>query len=338
MKRIFKIVLIITVVLSLAWACRKIEVGYLSDYVKYAVPAIFVTQGSDYVSAALAKDGSTLPLSVEMLEIRNKETGQVATDLLTPHPIMVWKKVYNYKTDITEALVMAKLESKEMPAFELNNVSGQIRFNSNTRYATGKNYEADLRISNVRGSKIFKGIAQIVLTPLAPVVYSGGTTITITDKAANTTFYTLVENIDLEKAGTSAICKVTKISNESAPGITVILKAVDKNGVPFSPKKGEVKRGYPGSVLPSFDDTSINTVDNDDAIVYHFPVLPFPFYTWYNAAPLMYYNIVDTAVGAISVAGYNPARVYYLKFRTNMKFYEPGTWEIKVTYPNVTHK
>jgi hypothetical protein len=338
MKKIFKIALIITLVLSLAWACRKIEVGFLSSYIQYAVPVIYVPTGSALVSASLAKDGSTLPLKVEMLEIRNKETGQVATDLLTPRPLLVWKKVYDYKADKTEALIMAKLESKEIPSFELNDVSGQIRFNENTRFATGKKYEIDLRVSNIRGSKDFKGIGQVELLPFVPVVYSGGTTITITDKAANTTFYTLVENIDVEKAGTSAICKLTKISDASAPGITVSLKVVDKNGVPFSPKKGEVLRGYPGSVLPSFDDTSINTLDKDDAIEYHFPVLPFPFYTWYNASPLMYYNIVDTAVGAINVTGYNPLRAYYLKFRTNMKIYEPGTWEIKVIFPNVTHK
>jgi hypothetical protein len=338
MKRIFKLGLIIPIILILAWACKKIEVGFISDYIKYVVPAIKVTQGTYYVSPLLAPDGSTLPLNVELLEVRNKETGQVATDLITPRPVLIWTKPYNYKTDITEALVMAKLEKKDLPAFEVNEVSGQIIFNANTKFATGKKYEADLRISNVKGSKDYKGIAQIEMTPLTPVVYTGGTVITITDKAKNSTFWTFTENLAAHNAGTSAIFKVTKISNASDPGITVSLKVVDKNGVPFSPKKGEVQKMYPGSVLPVFDDTSINTEYNDDAIVFHFPVLPFPFYTWYNTQPFMYYHIVDTAVGDISVPGYNPARAYYLKFRTNMKIFEPGTWEIKVIFPNVTHK
>jgi len=336
MKRIFKTVFIITTVMCLVWACKKIEVGYLSDHVKYP-PTIYLTKGTYYVSPAITHDGSTLPLKVEMLEIRDKETGQVATDLITPRPILVWKKVYDYRTDRTEAQVMAKLELKDLPAFELNSVSGQIRFNTNTAFATGESYEADMRISNVRGSKDYPGIAQIVLNPLIPIVWTGQTTYSIRDKVNNSVLYSFDENVNIQSSGKSAVFKVTKISDASAPGITVSFKVVDKNGTPFSPKNGEVLPSYPGSVLPSFGDCSINTENNDDAIVYHFPVLPFPFYTWYNNAPLMYYHVVD-GFGAIDVKGFNPARSYYARLRTNMKIFEPGTWEIKVTFPYVTHK
>lgn len=336
MKKTTKIVLIIIAAVSFAWACRKIEIGFLSDYIKYEYPVMFVNGGTDFVTTSLRDDGSTLPLKAEMLEIRNKETGAVANDLLTSHSLMVWKKTYNYKTDTTEALLMEKLELKEVPAFELNSVSGQLRFNANSTYAEGTKYEFDLRISNIKGTKDYPGIGQIEITPVVPVIFSGFSH-SITYRSTNKAIYSLVENVDKLNKGTSAVNKVTKISDESAPGITVILKVVDKNGVPFSPSKGEVIKGYPGIVLPSYDDVSVNTKYNDDAIVYHFPVLPFPYYNWYSPN-LEYYNVPETAVGIIDSPLYVPGGKYWLKFRLNLLIYEPGTWEIRVIYPNLIHK
>lgn len=337
MKRTTKIVLIIIAVVSFAWACRKIEIGFLSDYIEYEYPVMFVNGGTDFVTTSLRDDGSTLPLKAEMLEIRNKETGAVANDLLTPHSLMVWKKTYNYKTDTTEALLMEKLELKEVPAFELNSVSGQLRFNANSRYAEGTKYEFDLRISNIKGTKDYPGIGLIEITPLVPVTFSGGTRVRIVDQTLNKTIYEKTEKLDLLKNGTSTIHTVTKLSDESAPGVTVILKVVDKNGVPFSPAKGELHSSWPGNNLPGYNFCSVNTEYNNNEIIYHFPVLPFPFYLWY-AGDLVYYYIPNEAIGVIDNPAYDPSHKYWANFRLNQRISLPGTWEIKIMYPNLTHK
>lgn len=346
MKKIIKVVLLVITVVSLALACRKIEVGFLSDYVKYGNTLITVPNGVGYTSAALVDDGSTLPLSIELLAMRNSSTGAIATDLITPRPLQTWKALYNYKTDTTAALVNAKIEMKDLPAFELNKVSGQFRFNPNTRFATGTDYEFDLRISNIRGTKDYPKIGKIKLAPFAPLTYVGGTNLGVTNQTTNVAIYSFVEDINLQIAGTSLVETITKISTESAPGITVILKVLDKNGTPWNPAAGEVLAGYPGSVLPNYLDSSVGTEFKSDRIIYHFPVTPFPFTgaLWYNANPLAYFNVPNKCVGAVDskglVAGqvYNPAQPHYLRFRLNHFIYDSGTWEIKVNFLNVTRK
>lgn len=346
MKNIKRIALAILVLTSLTWACRKIDIGYISDYISYMNPVLYLMPGTNVMTGALLEDGSTMPLHVEMGEIRNAETGKIAEDLLTLRPVATWKTLYNYKTDTTKALVEAKLEIKDKPAFELNPVSGQVSWNTNTMFAEGSKYEFDLKISNVKGEKYFPKIGQVELLPFLPVTWVAGTNLGVTNQRTNVAIYSIVEDVNLLIKGTSLVETITKISTESAPGITVIFKVFDKNGVPWNPAAGEVLRSYPGSTLPNYLDCSVGTELLADRIVYHFPVTPFPFpgALWYNKNPLCYFNIPSKAVGAIDSAGlaagqvYNPADPHWLKFRLNHFINGPGTWEIKLYFRNVTRK
>jgi len=344
MKKSIKIALIIAVVMSFAWACKKIEVGYLSDYIKYNNPIMTVLAGQNYVSPALDSDGSTLPLKAEIIAFRNKDTGELATDLLTPHPVVVWSKPYDWKVDTIEANLLKKISIVDEPAVQLNEVSGQVRFGVNTLLAKGTKYEFDLRISNVNGTKDFPGIGQVSIPATAsnpPVKFNGQTRLRVVDQTTNVILWTFFENLTKLQDGTSTWHTVKKISDESAPGkkdgITVILKVLDKNGVPFSAAKGELKSSWPGSTLPGYEMASVNTQRLDDRIVYHFPVLPFPYYSWYQG-DLTYYQIDSKAVGTIDHANFNPTHNYWINFRQDFKIYEAGTFEVVVKFNNVARK
>ena len=357
MKKTTKIVLIIIAIMSFGWACKKIEVGFLSDYIKYSNPLIKVERGTNYVSPALVSDGSTLPLKIEMLAIRNKETGEIATDLLTPHTVFTWIKPYDYKLDTIEANLRKKLTIVQEPALEINQTSGQVRFGTSTTFAEGTKYEFDLRISNVHGTKDYPGIGQIEMPSadkILPIKWQGATRLRVVDKTTNTNVWTLFEDLTKLAEGTSVWQTITRTkpldSAGSKDGITVILQAFDKNGVAFSPAKGELKSSWPGSVLPGYEMCSINTERLADRIVYNFPVLPFPYYSWYQGQ-LVYYQIDSKAVGVVGTLEYplgkdgkgvpyvyDPTHNYWLNWRSDVKISQTGTWEIKVHFRNVAHK
>ena len=339
MKKRNKII-VTTLVLSLMiWSCSKVEIGYLSDYIKYENPILYVQSGTDVSTGKLLPDGSTKPLMVEMLEIRNKETGEIAEDLLISRPIVNWAEAYNYETDSTLAQIEEKLTYVDAPAFVFNNVNGEIRWNANTQYAEAEQYEFDLKVSNVRGENVYPNIGQVEITPFVPVTFVNKTRIQVRSLDPVKTIYSVIEDLDLLYDGTSEINTVTKISDESSPGITVRLKVVDKNGTPFNPKTGEVLPNWSGSNLPSYEQSSVNTELTDEAFIYHFPVTPFPYYTWYNKNPLMYYHLPEGSLGNLDDnEDYDPINGrYWLNFRTNLRINAPGTWEILIRFPTVTH-
>ncbi|MHA7941603.1 hypothetical protein ACJOV8_000775 [Formosa sp. 3Alg 14/1] len=333
---------IIMAALSLSFfiaACSEVETGYLSGYIKYENPVLYVQSGTDMSTGKLLPDGSTKPLTVEMLEIRNKETGEIAEDLLTERPIVNWLEPYNYETDSTLAQIEEKLVYVDVPAFAFNTVNGEIRWNANTQFAEAEQYEFDLKISNVRGSDVYPNIGQVQITPFEPVTFVGGTRIQVRSLDPVKTIYNVTEDMELLENGTSEINTVTKISDEASPGVTVILKVIDKNGTPFNPKTGEVLGNWPGFNLPSYEDSSVGTEFTDEATIFHFPVTPFPYYTWYNKNPLMYYHIPEGYLGDLDDnEDYDPINGrYWLNFRTNFDINGPGTWEVIIRFPTVTH-
>jgi len=181
------------------------------------------------------------------------------------------------------------------------------------------------------------------LPPFVPVTYKTGTRVQVRGLEPVATVYSYIESLDNLYDGVSEINTVTKISDESAPGVTVMLKVVDKNGVPFNPKLGEVLPNWPGYNLPYYAQSSINTELTDEEFIYHFPVTPFPYYSWYNggANSFRYYYIPEEAVGEVDPLDhdkYVPGGRYWANFRTNLDINAPGTWEIKIMFPNVSHK
>ena len=62
--------------------CKKTPVGYISDNMYYSLNPFTVSQGITTVSNGLVADGSTAPISVKLLSVRDLATGKDASGYL----------------------------------------------------------------------------------------------------------------------------------------------------------------------------------------------------------------------------------------------------------------
>src|SRR5687768_1666095 len=232
MKNIF----VLAICIVIAIGCKKIEEGFLSDQVRYKDNVIYCKRGLILVqSDKIEADGSTPPYTFKMLNFRNKATGAPAPEEFeTEYEVLVFKDgmSFNIDTDTTVALLDQKREIKKLKPMYFNETSGQLTFNKASGNLPLGEYAFDLQVNNVKGTKLFSSIAQInVLDP------SGEDLFVIEDNA---------NNAFSDASGAVTGMKTVKITctKQSSDGARVILKIVDKNGVPFNPKAGEIiKRG-----------------------------------------------------------------------------------------------
>ena len=82
-------------------ACDKIEEGYMSSNIYYVTDPFTVEQGLTTYSEALELDNSTGPVNVELLDIRNVETGKTEEAWYSESEITFWKEKINSETDTT---------------------------------------------------------------------------------------------------------------------------------------------------------------------------------------------------------------------------------------------
>jgi hypothetical protein len=325
MKNIFVIVISIL----LAIGCKKIEEGFLSDQVRYKDNVIYCKRGLILVqSDKIQADGSTPPYTFKMLNFRDKATGAPApVEFDTEYEVLVFKEgmSFNIDTDSTVALLDQKREIKKLKPMYFNETSGQLTFNKASGNLPLGEYAFDLQVNNVKGTKLFPSIAQInVLDP------SGEDLFVIEDNS---------NNAFSDATGAATEVKKVRITctKQSSDGARVILKIVDKNGVAFNPKIGEIiKRGD----RPVFENyAKFNPVIvTDTAMICDFEVAPFPLARYIDATTdwnhLMYYRIPSTfanvdgfAAGQYSV---NPRIAFVLKLE--------GTYIVEVRMLDVVHR
>ena len=77
-------------------ACDKIEEGYMSSNIYYVTDPFTVEQGLTTYSEALELDNSTGPVNVELLDIRNVETGKILCSLIRPFRSIRWEDGWNF--------------------------------------------------------------------------------------------------------------------------------------------------------------------------------------------------------------------------------------------------
>lgn len=325
MKKIF----VITISIMVAIGCKKIEEGYLSDQIRYKDNVIFCKRGLILVqSDKIQADGSTPPYTFKMVNFREKVTGAEAPEEFdNEYDVLVFKDgmSFNIETDTTVALLDLKREIKKLKPMYFNEVSGQLTFNKASGNLPLGEYTFDVEVTNVRGTKSFPSIAQInVLDP-------SGEDLFVTEDNSNNAFS--------DASGAVTAMKTVKITctKQSSDGARVILKIVDKNGVPFNPKAGEIiKRGD----RPVFENyAKFNPVIvTDTAMICDFEVAPFPLARYIDATTdwnhLMYYRIPSTfanidgfAAGQYSV---NPRIAFVVKLE--------GTYIVEVKMTDVVHR
>jgi hypothetical protein len=319
--------------LTLFGGCKKVPEGFLSQYIRYEEEPIIVQKGRTKVSSALNLDGSNKPVSVKLLHIYNKATGAVVDDMfLKKYSIKGWKSQYDNKTDTTLELIAAKQFDMEVTPITINPVSGQVEANFTTLYLPAGDYVFDLEISNPVGTKQYPKIGAIQLVDAKP--YEAHPEIG--------TPYNRMIKVGNEAIGTSLFTPTVTINRVADNPNVVVVKFVDKNGVAFNPKAGEViRRPNTGTnpvppFLQTLQDYSLRSTLFDDRMEFSFGVVPFPLvslgngFNIYYRIPTQYFkhdNLVAFPEGGFSA---NPRFVF--------RAYSPGKYEITYKFTDLVHK
>jgi len=341
-------------------ACTKYGDGFISPYVQYAVNRFTVVRGRTTSSYSLVTDGSSIPLHVKWLHIYDSAGNIVDTLFKKEYPVSVWTAAYNNLTDVTYGTILAKQSVVNMPPITVNENNGTIEANTGTLHLPPGTYSMDLSVTNSAGAEVLKKIMTIILADGKPLetapeqgAFSNSLALVGNAAAARTIFNGQNNPFDL--------VTVTRIAD--TPN-TIILKVMDRNGVPFDPKTGELtKRPNTGlnptpPYLQNLQDYAPDTYQvSDTAIAIKFPLVPFPIASLGNGFN-MYYNILSQSAHIDSTATWSanpsgghytgPGDSHYLGtyqdgrynyyIRIPMRVQVPGAYEIDVKLLNMTHK
>jgi hypothetical protein len=273
MKKYRYLFFAVAVVLA-AWGCKKTVIGFLSDKLLYRANPFTAVKGRVSTSAPLEADGSTQPLSVKLLDVRDA-TGKTASSLLTEHEIAIYRAEVR-STDTTLVQLAAKLGTGMYKPFNVNSIGGRMEVTPASVFVDTGTYEFDLEVSNVRGMKVFNKIGRVRITPPVPSQ--------ITRQFVSTS--TPNQELTFVNLPSSAI---TVTVNRTAGPNRIIVKFVDKNNVPFNPNNNEVMRrtSIPTNLRFHFGqfDPYYAEVKTDTALVFTYPekVPTFPLFTLNNA-------------------------------------------------------
>lgn len=339
--------------------------GYLGDgiYLQGA-DTMYVTIGTKTASSTAWLDNSTKPCKFEIYDVRD-EDGKHVDGFFKTFPTMLWTQPYDYLTDKTEADVLSKLQAQDLTPLMINSVNGQLRAMESTAMIglkDGDVFHVDVKVSNSKGSKILEdyailcfqkgadGAGDFVITDFVNGICimnaAGENTFPFYDQinSGQTDFETRRQNIYTDN-GKEKYVRVYKKSAEPNPGIHVTLRFLDKNGNLFDPAGYATYAG-----LVSYIDYSVNRQNTDKGLEMDFPVTPWPVKTdlyQYLRGPvfLNFDNMDFDALKADNLAGkipynakwpsdnYQGANGWYVRLRSMMTFYQPGSYVIEVTVP-----
>lgn len=276
--------------------CKKIQEGFLSDTIRYTSPDLYCQRGLALVqSAKIYVDGSTPPITFEMLNLRDSSGGKLPGAFNTKYDVTVFKAglSFDVNTDTTIELLNAKREKINVYPMDFNKTSGQLTFNKASLNIPLGVYNFDIKATNRTASKVYPSFGIIhVIDP------------TMDD------MFTLEDNVDnaadLSGNFTAMKTPVIKFTKVSADGARIILKISDKNGNAFNPKAGEIiKRGD----RPTFENyTRFHPIQyTDTAMICDFEVAPFPLAKYVDAGGtnwnhLIYYRIPETHIAFDNMA------------------------------------
>jgi hypothetical protein len=270
----FRYIIIAFVLVLTVYACKKDQIGFLSDKLLYRANPFTAVKGRVSTSAPLEADGSTQPLNVKLLDVRDI-TGKSAAALTTEYEIAIYKAEIR-STDTTLAQLNAKLGTGMYKPFNVNSVGGRMEVTPASVFCDTGTYEFDLEVSNIRGSRVFNKIGRVRLTPPNPFQ--------ITRQFVSTS----VAGQELNFTNLPASAVTVTVNRVAGPN-KIIIKFVDKNNVPFNPNAGEVLRRatigtnfryHFGQFDPYYAEEKTDT-----ALVFQYPdkVPTFPLYTLNNA-------------------------------------------------------
>jgi len=308
-------------------ACKKVPDGFLSPNIRYEETPILVPQGIVKVSSALTLDGSAMPIKVKLLHVYDRATGKNVDDIFNKqYPIKVWTGLYDPKIDNTLEKINAKLKDSLVNAISINSSSGQLEANIATLNLPLGKYEFDLEVSNSAGTKTFSKIGKFDLNEAASYEIPGTGRQQAFKVGAETTIKELAP----------AVISVKKLS--AAPD-KIVVRIIDKNGVPFNAAAGEIGRrplaGTAVGFLQTMDLYSLSTANFADRMEFVYGTVPFPLaslgngFNYYYRIPTQFVHFDDPTL---------PDGQYTCNVRFPFRVFVAGTYEVTVTVPGVTHR
>ncbi|SDE04246.1 hypothetical protein SAMN05216464_103437 [Mucilaginibacter pineti] len=270
------------------FGCNKIKTGFISDNIYYNVNPFTVAQGNTAVSAGLVIDGSTTPVNVKLLAVRDMATGKDASVyLLKPDTIRIYNGTIT-SDDSTLTQLSKKLKDSTLAPFSVNSIGGRLQFTQASKFVPIGSYNIDLQVSNVRGTRTLNNACQINVVGSIPD--------TISYKAYNHSDATYTNFV-----GFSAALLDMKVKYDPSGADKIIYVWKDKNGKTWNPAKGEIV-GRPGRPTFADFDPYYPVTKTDTSLEYRypggvpiFPVFAIPkAYPGFNGGPY-YYSIKGSA-------------------------------------------
>lgn len=299
------------VIIALAACTKKPDEGYLGNVFFYLSNPFIGIKGRVTTSVPIQADGSTNPLMVKLLAVRNRE-GKVADALIKEYEIPIYKGEVT-PADSTPELLSKKLGTDMYKPFNVNSIGGRLELTPATAFVDTGTYDFDIEVSNIRGSKVIKSVAKVVINPSVP------------------------SQLIRQFANTSAPNQETVFTTQSNFSVTlerkdgpnlIIIKFADRNGALFNPRTGQVEArvgtiAAPRYVFRQFAPYYPQEI-TDTALVYRYPekTPTFPLYTLTNAY-LNSYRIA--AVHNDLNLNINPEFAFRL-FPTDGVPFVSGTW------------
>lgn len=318
MKNNYKILFMAVIVVSVI-ACVKAPHGFLSTQIRYRDSPMQIQRGNVVQTTAVDNDGSSAPVTYELLDIRDAASHKHSDSLYKNRPRYIFTSQFDPNVDTTVALLNMRRKLIDAPSFEFNSHTGAFTFYGTTTKVPAGLYEFDIKASNENGTKTYKNVGNFNL-------YDGD--VAEIDAGGGAWFK---DGSDV--SGDIGEPKVT-IIKLSDKGTLAILKIVDENGVPFNPKNNEyIKRG---------DRSDFETfakfhplIKTDTSLTCNFEVIPFPFQ---GAAQgfTMYYRIPGKFAKIDPGFTPTPDRGYSANPRFTFRLFQEGTYLITVKLQHVT--
>jgi len=295
--------------------CKKIEKGFISDFMYYSPNPLIATQGNVTNSNAIELDGTTGPVKVKLLAIRNSDTGQPAPEMLKEFSIKQFLGQIT-RADSTVALVNKKIVMKPALPLEVSEIGGRISLSQATAFVATGNYVIDVQVSNIKGTRDILNACKIQLLPKTHFALDAGPFYTTSDPDAETGF-----------SGQSPLPVTITYDNKGSNKIRFVF--LDKNGTAFDPSAGQIvtrgDRGNFSQMNPYFP-----LVRTSSAMEWEFIDLPngFPIKDGANGTG-NYYRIP----ARFTVENRNVNPVFF-----GFKALSPGTFTVTIQIPTITKK
>ena len=307
----------------IAGACSKVEKGFLSPNLYYVENPLYTTQGSVTVSSSLTVDGSTTPMSVELLKVTD-ENGNDVTDVVTKEDsIQGFTGSVSY-TDSTLDLLNKKIATTAAVPLSVAPTGGRIQLTPATKYIPTGTYKVSVKATNVRGTRELNDACTVIISGSgAAFVDYGGTYAGTFDGSTGTFLYNVgISGPDISYAKTD----INKI----------VYKFYDKDGKLYNAKQGGITSRKLRWSMREFD-PYYPQVLTDSSVEYQFPNVPNQFPAFLNPGiggiiPRGTYGVFPAVPGPQNSTG-SPVFVFL-----DNAFFEKGTFVIAVHFTDISWK